>query len=96
MFCFISAVEQGWERRLLLTDGFLERYILLDEHLPERFRWTARKDGCVREQGRNIQAGGDDNRDCVSTMVHMGPLLLRSVGRREVTAQEPGVEKGGE
>jgi hypothetical protein len=74
---FITSTFIG-KQKLLAHFGILERYLLLDEHLTERFRWTTRKDGCVREQNRNIQAGRNDSWDCVGAMVYVGSVLLRT------------------
>ena len=62
-------------RREALTWDTVE-YLLVDEHAAERVRWTIRKDGCVREQGCNIQAGRDDYWGCNNAMVSMGVVRL--------------------
>jgi hypothetical protein len=78
MFAVTSYIQYGMRERLQLICGSSERYILLDEYLPEGLCRTTRKDGCVWEQSCDIQAGWDDSRDCVGTLVYMGLFLLRS------------------
>lgn len=59
-------------------------HFLVDEHTAEGVCRTIRKDGCVGEQGGNIQAGGDNYWGCDSAMVSLGFIRLSGRGPRSL------------